>query len=61
MSVTSIERFYSDLLFALGEYARKGGTAIGAAAVVKRIARGYGLASADRLPLPRFTRLRGTS
>lgn len=51
-----VERFYADVLHELGEHARKGGTAIGAAAVVKRVAKSYGLAVADRLPVPRFTR-----
>jgi hypothetical protein len=56
MDGIDVERFYGDLLFALGEHAQRGGTAVGAAAVAKRVARGYGLASVDRLPLPRLTR-----
>ncbi|HET6964016.1 MAG TPA: hypothetical protein VFH58_04535 [Acidimicrobiales bacterium] len=52
----SLERFYRDVLDALGAHARTGGTAVGAAVVVRRIAREHGLAMAERLPLPRLTR-----
>ena len=51
-----LEKFYGDVLHELGNHARKGGTGIGAAAVVKRVARLYGIEEADRLPLPRLTR-----
>jgi hypothetical protein len=52
-----LEEFYRDVLFALGEHARRrGATAHGAATVVKRVAREHGLAIAERLPLPRLTR-----
>jgi hypothetical protein len=51
-----LERFYGDVLEELGKHARKGGTGIGAGAVVKRVARLYGIEGADRLPLPRLTR-----
>lgn len=51
-----VERFYSDVLDAIGSHALNGGTAFGAAAVVKRVAREYGLAVAERMPLPRPTR-----
>lgn len=47
--------FYRDVLHALGEHARTGGTAFGAAAVVKRLAVDRGL-DVQRLPLPRPTR-----
>jgi hypothetical protein len=56
-SVLDPERFYRDVLWALGEHARrKGATAQGAAVVVKRIAKEHGLAIADRVPLPRLSR-----
>ena len=54
--LAELDRFYRDVLHELGEHARVGGTAVGAAAVVKRVARGHGLEIADRLPLPRLTR-----
>lgn len=47
--------FYRDLLNALGEHARGGGTAYGAAVVAKRVAVAHGL-EVQRLPLPRPTR-----
>jgi hypothetical protein len=53
----AVESFYKDLIHELGEHARRpGATAIGAAAVAKRVARAHGLAVAERLPLPRLTR-----
>jgi len=51
-----VNGFYSDVLHAIGEHAQRGGTAFGAAAVVKRVAKGYGLAVADQIGLPRPTR-----
>lgn len=54
--VFDADRFYSDLLYELGELAARGGTATGAAAVAKRVALAHGLASAERHPLPRLTR-----
>ena len=51
-----VDRLYSDLLFELGEFARAGGTAVGAAAVVKRVALAHGVEAAARLPLPRLNR-----
>lgn len=52
-----LDAFYRDLLWELGEFARRpSATAIGAAAVVKRVAKAHGIEVADRLPLPRFTR-----
>ena len=53
-----VERFYQRVLHALGEHARRGGTGIGAAAVVKRIGRECGVEAADRIPVPRLTRER---
>lgn len=50
------EAFYRDLLHELGELARAGGTAVGAARVAKRVAREHGLDVA-RVPLPRLTRV----
>src|SRR4051812_5607054 len=38
VSVVDVDRLYSDLLWELGELARAGGSAVGAAAVVKRVA-----------------------
>ena len=55
-SVERVEHFYADLLYALGELARSGGTATGAAVVVKRVALDAGLPLAQRMPLPRPTR-----
>jgi hypothetical protein len=56
-SRSGLERFYSDLLYELGEFARRpSATAIGAAVVVKRVAKAHGVEVAERLPLPRFTR-----
>lgn len=54
--LVDFERFYSDLVFELGEHARSGGTAIGAAVVAKRVALAHGVAAADRVPLPRMNR-----
>ena len=51
-----VDRFYCDLLHAIGEHALRGGTAFGAAAVIKRVAKGYGPEVADRVGLPRPTR-----
>lgn len=49
--------FYRDLLYELGEHARRGGTAYGAGAVAKRVATSYGVEGVERLALPRPTRL----
>lgn len=51
-----VDRFYCEVIEALGDHALAGGTAFGAAAVVKRVARALGVASADVIPLPRPTR-----
>lgn len=52
----ALDAFYRDLIWELGEHARKGGTAIGAAAVVKRVGVAHGIAAAGRVPLPRWSR-----
>lgn len=52
----NVDRFYGDMLQALEAHAIRGGTAFGAAAIIKRVAKDYGLAVADRIPLPRPTR-----
>ena len=54
--VVDVDRFYADVLWELGELARLGGSAVGSAAVVKRVALAHGVAAAERLPLPRLTR-----
>lgn len=51
-----VERFYRDVLHALGEHAQRGGTAWGAASVVKRVGREHGVVSAEYTPLPRPSR-----
>lgn len=56
MSGVNVDRFYGDILNAIGELAQKGGTAVGAAAVVKRVALVHGVSAAERLPLPRLNR-----
>lgn len=54
----AVENYYRDLIHELGEHARRpGATAVGAAVVAKRVARLHGLAVAERLPLPRLTRV----
>ena len=51
-----VDRFYRDLIHEIGVHAQRGGTGFGAAAIVKRVARDYGLVVADHVPLPRPTR-----
>ena len=51
-----VGRFYSELLWELGEHARRGGTAMGAGAVAKRVAQKYRLPKAAALPVPRWNR-----
>ena len=54
---SGFEAFYRDALWELHEHARKGGTAIGFAAVLRRLAHQHGQGEfADRVPLPRWTR-----
>jgi hypothetical protein len=55
-AVVAVEQFYREALHRLGEHARKGGTAYGAAAVLKHVAIDHGL-DVGRLPLPRPTRV----
>lgn len=50
------DRFYLELLHELGRLARQGGTAVGAAAVAKRVAVDHGLRLAEWVPLPRLTK-----
>lgn len=53
----ALERFYRDLLWELGEFARRPtATAVGAAVVAKRVAVAHGLEVAGRLSLPRLSR-----
>jgi hypothetical protein len=51
-----VDRFYRDLLVAFDELARAGGSAIGAAAVAKRVGLVHGVAAAAVSPLPRLPR-----
>lgn len=53
---TVTDRFYVELLFELGVHAQAGGTAEGAAAVAKRVARKHGVRAAEWVGLPRLTR-----
>ena len=53
----ALDRFYASLLHELEEFARRpSATAIGAAVVLKRVAKAHGVEIAHRLPLPRFSR-----
>jgi len=45
-----------ELMYELGEHARRGGTAYGAAVVVRRVGAKFGLTAGKYLPLPRPTR-----
>ena len=56
MLVVDVDSFYRDVLWELGLLAERGGSAVGAAAVVKRVALAHGLAVAAHVPLPRLTR-----
>ena len=51
-----VDALYRALLDELGLLAQRGGSAVGAAAVVKRVALAHGVAVAAVLPLPRLTR-----
>jgi hypothetical protein len=51
-----LELFYADLMYELGAHAQKGGTAVGAGAVLKRIGLLHEIPCASRMPLPRLTR-----
>jgi hypothetical protein len=48
--------FLRELIYQLGEHARRGGTAYGAAVVARRVGIEYGLAEARGIQLPRPTR-----
>jgi hypothetical protein len=56
VAIFDLDRFYSDVLHELGLLAQRGGSATGAAAVVKRVALAHGVAAADCVPLPRLNR-----
>jgi hypothetical protein len=51
-----LEDFYRDLMWQLGEHAQRGGTGVGAAAVVKRVGLAHNVGAASTTPLPRLTR-----
>lgn len=55
VDAVNVDRFYRDVLWELGEHAQRGGTAFGAAAVVKRVAQSHGV-DVRGVPLPRPTR-----
>jgi hypothetical protein len=55
-TAVDVNRFYRDVLDALRDLALQGGTAIGSAAVVKRVALAHGVPAAERTPLPRLSR-----
>jgi hypothetical protein len=52
----ALGRFYSDALWDIGNLGRIGGTAEGAARVLKEVAGRHRISLASRLPLPRRTR-----
>lgn len=52
----ALEAFLRAAVYELGEHARRGGTAYGAAVVLRRVGREHGVPYADRIPLPRPTR-----
>jgi hypothetical protein len=56
VSDVDVDRLYRDVLYELGLLAQRGGSAVGAAAVVKRVALAHGVASAEYSPLPRLNR-----
>ena len=49
-----VDRFYSELLLEIDKFARKGGTGIGAGAVIKRVALAHGVPSASWRKVPRL-------
>jgi len=57
----ALEAFLRAAVYELGEHARRGGTAYGAAVVLRRVGREQGVAHVDRIPLPRPTRLEAES
>ena len=56
VAAVDVDGFYRDVLHELGVLAQSGGTAIGAAVVVKRVALAHGFDVAERVPLPRLNR-----
>ena len=54
--VVDVDAFYRALLDELGLLAQRGGSAVGAAAVAKRVALAHGVGVAADLPVPRLTR-----
>ena len=56
MAGVDVDAFYRALLDELGLLAQRGGSAIGAAAVAKRVALAHGVLVAADLPVPRLTR-----
>lgn len=52
----ALEAFVRDAVYELGEHARRGGTAYGAAVVLRRVGRGHGVPDSAGIPLPRPTR-----
>ena len=52
----ALEAFVRDAVYELGEHARRGGTAYGAAVVLRRVGREHGVADSAGIPLPRPTR-----
>lgn len=53
---TVTDAFYIELVYELGLLAQRGGTAVGAAVVAKRVARKHGVRAAEWVSLPRLTR-----
>ena len=54
LQVFDVDRFYSALLREIDKHARKGGTGIGAGAVIKRVALEHGVPSASWRQVPRL-------
>jgi hypothetical protein len=53
----ALEAFYRDVLYEIGEFGRrKSATGLGAAVVVKRVAKAHRISNADGIPLPRLNR-----
>lgn len=52
----ALSRFYGDAIWSLDELVRRGGTAEGAARVLKRVGQRHGVSRARCTPLPRPTR-----
>jgi hypothetical protein len=52
----ALEAFGRDAVYELGEHGRRGGTAYGAAVVLRRVGREHGVPDSAGTPLPRPTR-----